>query len=42
MKSFLQTGKAENVKLYEKFGFQVTREVTFDGAPVWPMVRDAQ
>lgn len=42
MSSFLQTGKAENVALYERFGFRVSVETTFDGAPVWAMIRRPQ
>lgn len=42
MDAFLQTGKAENVTLYQKYGFQVTNEVTFCDAPVWAMVRSQQ
>ena len=37
--AFLQTGKAKNVGLCERFVFRVTREATFDGAAVWAMLR---
>ena len=37
--AFLQTGRAEDVELCERFGFRVTQEATFDGEPVWAMLR---
>ena len=37
--AFLQTGRAEDVELCERFGFRVTEEATFYGEPVWAMLK---
>lgn len=42
--AYLESSKAENLPYYQRFGFQVTGEITIpDGGPkLWPMWRDPQ
>jgi len=40
--AYLETDKPENVRLYERFGFQVTGEAEVIGVPNWFMWRDAR
>lgn len=42
--AYLESSKPENVPYYQRFGFQVTGEITIpDGGPtLWPMWRDPQ
>jgi ribosomal protein S18 acetylase RimI-like enzyme len=37
--AFLETDLPQNVRLYEKFGFETTEETTVLGAPAWFMLR---
>lgn len=37
--AYLETDKSENVRLYERFGFSVTKEVRLLGARTWFMWR---
>jgi ribosomal protein S18 acetylase RimI-like enzyme len=37
--AFLETDLPENVRLYEKFGFETTEETTVLGAAAWFMLR---
>lgn len=39
---YLETDKAENVKFYEKFGFEVTHEEQILGTTTWYMWREAE
>lgn len=39
--AYLETGKPENVRLYERFGFTVTATAQFRGVPMWFMWRPA-
>ncbi len=40
--AYLETGKPENVRLYERFGFSVTGEASVYGVPTWSMWRPAR
>jgi len=40
--AYLETDRPENVRLYERFGFKVTREITVIGVPCWFMWRAPQ
>jgi GNAT superfamily N-acetyltransferase len=40
--AYLETDKAENVQLYQRFGFQVTSETPVLGVPNWFMWRAGQ
>lgn len=37
--AWLETSRAENVRLYERFGFAVREELRLLGVPVWLMAR---
>ena len=39
---WLETDKAENVRLYERFGYTVVERAEVLGVPNWFMRRDAQ
>ena len=39
--AYLETDKAENVRLYERFGFAVTGEADVIGVKNWFMTREA-
>lgn len=38
--SYLETDKPENVRLYERFGYEVTADATVLGATSWFMTRE--
>lgn len=40
--AYLETGKIENVRLYQRFGFSIKAEAPFRGVPMWFMWRPAK
>jgi hypothetical protein len=40
--AFLETDKPENVRFYERFGFEVVDDAEPFGVPTWFMLRPAQ